>query len=437
MSAEDAVNRLMELHPKGFDLSLDRITGLLEKLGNPHLVIPPAFHVAGTNGKGSTTAFLRAILEAAGKTVHVHTSPHLVHWTERYRIGSPQGGQFVSDAELEQVIDEVAEANAGRKITVFEIMSAAGFVLFARHKADFTIMEVGLGGRFDATNVLTNPAACLITPVGLDHEAYLGDTLGKIAFEKAGIIKPGAPVIVGLQEEEALEVIEHRSAELGCPTIIARQDYDYHEHAGHFIYQDEAGLLDLPMPALAGDHQLANAAQAIAAVRQVLPGLEDDVFDGAMTRVSWPGRFERLPRGKLAGELSQNDHLDVWIDGGHNPHAGKALAAEIRKLQQRDPRPLTLIAGMLTTKEPHGFFRAFLGLADEVFILPVNDSDSGFDPSDLAKLVGDVGIPARAFATIGQALVSVAEKGQRQRVLICGSLYLIGEVLRLNETPPA
>lgn len=436
MSAEDAVNRLMELHPKGFDLSLDRITDLLGKLGDPHLAIPPAFHVAGTNGKGSTTAFLRAILEAAGKTVHVHTSPHLVNWSERYRIGKPGGGQFVPDAELELVINEVAAANDGKKITVFEIMSAVGFVLFARHDADFTVMEVGLGGRFDATNVLANPAACLITPVGMDHEAYLGDTLTRIAFEKAGIIKPGAPVIIGLQEDEALEVIVRRATESGCRTVSARQDYDFYQQAGRFVYQDESGLLDLPLPALIGEHQLANAAQAIAAIRQVLPGLENEVFERAMTIVSWPGRFERLPRGKLEDHLPQGTDLEIWIDGGHNPHAGRALASEIRKMQDRDPKPLTLIAGMLTTKEPHGFFQAFAGLASEVITLPVNDSDAGFDPHELASLTRDHGFSAQPLKSIGQALSRVAEREGPQRVLICGSLYLIGEVLRLNDTPP-
>ena len=437
MRAEAAVNRLLELHPKGFDLSLGRISELLEKLGNPHLAIPPAFHVAGTNGKGSTTAFLRAILEAAGKTVHVHTSPHLVHWSERYRIGRKGGGVFVGDEELAEVIDHVADVNGGKKITVFEIMSAVGFVLFARHKADYCLFEVGLGGRFDATNVITNPAACLVTPVGLDHEAYLGNTIEKIAFEKAGIIKPGAPVIVGLQEEGALEVIERRAAELRCPIQVARQDFDFYEQAGRFVFQDETGLMDLPMPAIIGEHQLANAALAISACRQVLPDLGHSVYETAMKTVTWPGRFERLKPGKLtkAGGLG---NLDIWIDGGHNPHAGKALAAELEKLQKRDPKPLILIAGMLTTKEPNGFFHAFDGMPEKVLTLPINDSDAGFDPGILAAIVRSCGMKAEAMPDIAAALTHAAElhPGRQCRVLICGSLYLVGEILGKNETPP-
>ena len=442
MSAEDAVNRLMALHPKGFDLSLERITGLLERLGNPHLSIPPAFHVAGTNGKGSTIAFLRAILEAAGKSVHVHTSPHLVNWAERYRIGATGGGRFVPDDVLESTIDEVAAANQGRKITVFEIMSAAGFLLFSRYPADHTLLEVGLGGRFDATNVIVDPLACLISPVGMDHVAYLGDTLAKIAYEKAGIIKPGAQVIVGLQEDAAMEVIAERAASLKAPLLAARQDYDFYEQAGRFVFQDETGLLDLPMPRLIGDHQLANAALAIAAVRAVLPGLDDAVFEKAMQTVSWPGRFERLPAGRLTENLPAGSNLEIWIDGGHNPHAGEALAAELARLQARDPKPLTMIAGMLTTKEPHGFFRAFDCMLEEVLTVPVNDSDSGFDPVVLAGIVRSCGISARPISGIGEALSAIASMGRaasgtgHRRVLICGSLYLVGEVLGRNKTPP-
>ena len=397
MSAEAAVNRLMELHPKGFDLSLERISDLLEKLGNPHLGIPPAFHVAGTNGKGSTTAFLRAILEAAGKTVHVHTSPHLVNWAERYRLGRPDGGLLVDDGELAETIDEVARVNGGRKITVFEIMSAVGFVLFARHKADFCILEVGLGGRFDATNVITDPVACLITPVGLDHQAYLGDTLEKIAFEKAGIIKPGAPVFVGMQEDGVREVIVERAEALGASCKVARQDFDFYEQAGRFVYEDLKGLLDLPKPALAGAHQIENAGLAIAACREVLPELKSKIFEKAMSTVVWPGRFERLKHGKLASGKSAagSGEMDIWIDGGHNPHAGRTMAKELAKLQARDPAPLVMIAGMLTTKEPEGFFRAFEGMLNQVITLPVADSDAGFDPAVLSDIVGKCGFPAK------------------------------------------
>jgi dihydrofolate synthase/folylpolyglutamate synthase len=438
MSAEAAVNRLLAIHPKGFDLSLDRVLGLLDKLGNPHLKIPPVFHVAGTNGKGSTTAFLRAILEAANKTVHVHTSPHLVNWHERYRLGDSAGGKFVSDHVLEQAIIRAETANGGKPITVFEIMSAVGFLLFSEYPADYCVIEVGLGGRFDATNVLQNPAACLITPVGLDHEAYLGNTLSKIAFEKAGIIKPSAPVFVGLQDDEALTVIEQKAANCRSAIKVARQDFDFYKQAGRFVFQDDMGLLDLPMPRLLGDHQLANAALAIAACRAVLPNLLESVYEIAMETVSWPGRFERLSEGKLQQYLPPKNNIRVWIDGGHNPHAGKAISDELRKPEYDDQGPLTMIVGMLTTKEPDGFFKNFSGLAERVIAIPVSQSEAGFDPAVLASAAEKAGLVANTASSIEKALgmINSNDNSVSQRVLICGSLYLVGEVLQKNETPP-
>lgn len=360
MSAARAIERLLANHPKGFDLSLERVTGLLEALGDPHLKIPPVFHIAGTNGKGSTAAFLRALVEAAGKTVHVHTSPHLVNWHERYRIGKKGGGKFVTDKVLERAVLAAEKANQGRAITVFEIMSAVAFLLFSQKKADYAIMEVGLGGRFDATNVLEKPAISIITPIGLDHEAYLGDTLEKIAFEKAGIIKPGVPVVIGLQDEAVLEVLCDAAAQKNAPTIIARQDFDFYVEGGRLIFTDENGLLDLSLPSLAGVHQLENAGLAIAAARAVLPGLSFEVCDRAMRQTVWPGRFEKLKPGKLTKTLSEPalKNLHIWLDGGHNPHAGRALAAQLKKLiaQSASTVPVVMIAGMLTTKDPTGFF---------------------------------------------------------------------------------
>lgn len=438
MSAKAAVNRLLAIHPKGFDLSLDRVLGLLEKLGNPHLEIPPVFHVAGTNGKGSTSAFLRAILESAGKTVHVHTSPHLVNWHERYRLGAKDHGVFVSDSVLEDAIVRAEKANDGTPITVFEIMSAVGFLLFSEHPADYCVIEVGLGGRFDATNVLQNPAACLITPVGLDHEAYLGNTLGKIAFEKAGIIKSKAPVFVGLQEEEALTVIEQKAADCRSSIKIARQDFDFYKQAGRFVFQDETGLLDLPLPRLLGDHQIANAALAIAACRFVVPNLPEQVYETAMDKVVWPGRFERLPAGKLEKLLPTGAKPQIWIDGGHNPHAGEAISTELRKPHSENQGSLTMIVGMLTTKEPEGFFKNFVGLAQKVITIPVSQSDAGFDPAVLAQSAEKVGLNVQTAKSIEDALMIAGGAGSKvtQRILICGSLYLIGEVLQKNETPP-
>ena len=442
MSAESAINRLLEIHPKGFDLSLGRITALLAKLGNPHLSIPPAFHIAGTNGKGSTAAFLRAIVEAAGKSVHVHTSPHLVNWTERYRLGAPGGGHLVSDAVLERTVDRVAAANGGKPITVFEIMSAVGFVLFSEHPADYSILEVGLGGRFDATNVIGKPAVSIITPVDLDHMMHLGNTVEKIAFEKAGIIKPGIPVVVAEQQDAALDVIRARADELNAPVIVARQDLDWYEQAGRLVYQDEHGLLDLPLPRLKGTHQLANAATAIAAARVVLPGLENGVFEQAMQSVQWPGRFERLPEGHLAEALAAKFPRiampEIWIDGGHNPQAAAMLVSELGKLQARDGRKCCLLTGMLTTKEPAEFLAGFEGLAEFVVTVPVPDSEAGFAPEELARIASGCGLPAQSASSIGEGLRICMERirDQPARILICGSLYLIGEVLRQNGTPP-
>ena len=263
------IEKLLALHPKGFDLSLDRITRLLAALGNPQDRLPPVIHVAGTNGKGSATAFSRAILEAAGLSVHVHTSPHLVNWHERYRLGVKGGkGKLVSDPVLADAVRRVAEANGGEKITVFEILTAVTFVLFAEHPADVAIIEVGLGGRFDATNVIARPAVSVVMPISLDHQAYLGDRVELIAAEKAGIMKRGCPVVIGQQEEEAArDVLVSTAERLGCPMFVYGQDFMAHEEFGRLVYQDEGGLADLPLPKLPGRHQYANAAAAIRAVR--------------------------------------------------------------------------------------------------------------------------------------------------------------------------
>ncbi len=444
MSVEAAIDRLLANHPKGFDLSLERITDLLARLGNPHLSIPPVFHIAGTNGKGSTAAFLRAILEQSGLSVHVHTSPHLVNWNERYRLGGTGAlpGQLVDDSVLEDAILRAEAANGGRSITVFEIMSAVGFLLFAEHPADYCVIEVGLGGRFDATNVLMNPVASLITPVALDHQSYLGDTLSAIAFEKAGIIKRGRPVIIGRQEEEALDTIERVAALKQSETVIAGRDFDYFEQSGRFIFQDLDGLLDLPLPRLIGAHQLSNAGIAIAAVRKVLPDSPPDVFDRAMQTVQWPGRFEHLRPGKLLAGIDEEirRNIDIWIDGGHNPQAGLVLADALADLEERASMPLVVICGMLTTQDPAGFFRAFEGLAREVISIPVNQSDASFSPKDLARYASEAGLVSCPASSIHEALEAVIDRYARNgqvRVMICGSLYLVGEVLELNDTPPA
>ncbi|MBU2147658.1 MAG: bifunctional folylpolyglutamate synthase/dihydrofolate synthase, partial [Alphaproteobacteria bacterium] len=315
--ADLEIERLMALHPKGYDLSLGRIVRLLEKLGNPQLKLPPVIHIAGTNGKGSAAAFARALLEAAGYSVHVHTSPHLVNWHERYRMATPGGGRFVDDALLARTISRVADANEGQQITVFEILTAVAFLLFSEHPADVVILEVGLGGRFDATNVIQNPAVSLIMPVSLDHEAFLGDRVELIASEKAGIIKPGCPVVIGAQESEtAQDVIIEAADRLGCDLTVYGQDFLAYEENGRMVYQDEEGLMDLPSPRLPGRHQYSNAAAAISAVKAAGFPISQGDAERTMTKVYWPGRMQRLPQGLLTEKGPVG--AEIWLDGGHN-----------------------------------------------------------------------------------------------------------------------
>lgn len=433
MRTDALIEKLSEIHPKGFDLSLGRITRLLEKLDNPHHAIPPALHVAGTNGKGSTLAFIRSILEAAGYRVHVHTSPHLVHWQERYRLA----GTFVDDNTLADAIERAAEANDGQPITIFEIMSAVMFLLFSAHDADFSLIEVGLGGRADATNVIAKPLVSTITQVALDHQAYLGDTIDKIAFEKAGIIKPGCPVVVGPQEDAARNVIEQVAAKHRCPIRVAGQDFDYYEDQTGFVFQDEDGLLDLPMPRLVGVHQLENAAIAIASVRASGIDVPENAYAEAMKTVYWPGRMERLPTGVITEQLG--NHKEIWIDGGHNPAAGKAVADILRHQRNGHPQSLVMICGMLDTKEPVDYFRHFGGLDATVIAVPVAMSDAGVPPKKLAAMAQQAGLNSKVSSSLDEG-IKLAHDCMKQasgsQILFCGSLYMIGEVLEKNGTPP-
>lgn len=434
MSAESLIDSLSAIHPKGYDLSLDRIRRVLARLGDPQLRIPPAIHVAGTNGKGSTVAFCRAILEAAGNAVHVHTSPHLVRWHERFVIGRPDGSALVGDSALEEAIARSAQANGGEPITVFEILTAAMFVLFAENPADFCVVEVGLGGRFDATNVIDSPVVSVITNISLDHQAQLGSSAEAIAFEKAGIIKPGRPVTIGPQLDSVLDVLEDVARSRAAPTMIAGRDFTYFEQGGRLVYQDGDGLLDLPLPRLRGRHQHANVATAIAALRHAGLKLPEEAFEIAMQTVSWPGRMERLRPGALAVPAQ----AEIWIDGGHNPAAALVVAAELAEMEERAPMPLFLVAGMLTTKDTVGYFEAFAGLVERVLTVPVEDSDSGTDPATLAQAARTAGLSAEPARSLADALSRiVAIHGDMPvRVLIGGSLYLVGEVLRCNETVP-
>ncbi|MCX8293313.1 bifunctional folylpolyglutamate synthase/dihydrofolate synthase [Phyllobacterium sp. 0TCS1.6A] len=437
--AEREIERLLQLHPKGFDLSLGRITRLLDSLGNPHLRLPPIIHVAGTNGKGSAVAFSRALLEAAGYGVHVHTSPHLVSWHERYRIAAPGGGKLVSDAVLADAVRRVADANAGQPITVFEILTAVTFVLFSEHPADAVILEVGLGGRFDATNVIPQPAASVIMPISLDHQPYLGDRVELIAAEKAGIIKPGCPVIIGAQEHDAARDVLIETAERrDCPYFVYGQDFFGFEERGRLIYQDNTGLMDLPLPNLVGRYQLANAAAAIQAVKVAGFAVPEAAIERAMASVDWPARMQRLSKGALVDVAVEG--AEIWLDGGHNPGAGLAVAEAVATLEDRVQRPLFLITGMINTKDPVGYFKAFTGMARHVYTVPIRSSDAGIPHQELALAAQEAGLSAEPVHSVENALKILASSWSDEepapRILIGGSLYLAGDVLKDNGTPP-
>lgn len=438
--AEREIERLMTLHPKGFDLSLDRITRLLEILGNPHRKLPRVIHVAGTNGKGSVTAFCRALLEAGGYATHVHTSPHLVHWHERYRIGVKGGSsRIVGDEMLADALRRIAAANNGQMITVFEILTAATFLLFSEQPGDAVILEVGLGGRFDATNVISDPAVSVIMPISLDHQAYLGDRVELIAAEKAGIMKRGRPVVIGHQEfEAARDVLVSTAERLGCPTAVYGQEFSAHEEFGRLIYQDEFGLADLPLPRLPGRHQYANAAAAIRAVKAAGFTVTEAMMEKAMATVEWPARLQKLTEGKLLQYAPEGS--EIWLDGGHNPGAGEVIAEAMASFEERQARPLYIIAGMINTKDPIGYFRAFADIAEHVFTVRIRGSESGLDPVVLAHAAFDAGLVAEPAGSTAEALQEIARRqvpgAPPPRILIGGSLYFAGNVLADNGTPP-
>jgi len=428
------VARLAALHPKRIDLSLERIERLLAALDHPERKLPPVIHVAGTNGKGSTIAFMRAILEAAGKCVHVYSSPHLVRFNERYRLA----GALVSDAELSTTLEECERANAGAPITVFEITTAVGLMLFARHPADVLLLEVGLGGRLDATNVVDHPLATVITRIAIDHTDFLGDTIEKIASEKAGILKRATPAIVAAQPRDALAVIERQAARLNAPLKIAGEDWTATEERGRLVYQDDAGLLDLPAPKLYGRHQFENAGLAIAALRAIKPlRIAPPAYEAGMVKADWPARLQRLTQGRLVDLAPVGSEL--WLDGGHNPDGGRAIAAALADLEERVSRPLVLIVGMLASKDCTGFLSNFTGLARRMVAVPVPGAEKGLTAEAVADAARAIGLPATSRDNLDEALDAARKLDLEPppRILITGSLYLAGEVLRENGTLPA
>jgi dihydrofolate synthase/folylpolyglutamate synthase len=438
MSAyEPIITRLLTLHPKRIDLSLDRMWRILDALGHPERNIPPVIHVAGTNGKGSTVAFMRAVLEAAGRSVHVYTSPHLVRFNERFRIGQPGGGQLVSDEALAGVLEECERANGSAPITVFEIETAAAFLLFSRHPADVTLLEVGLGGRLDATNVIEKPLACAITPISMDHLEFLGDSIEKIAAEKAAILKRNVPAAIAPQTDAVLTVIEQEARRVRAPLRVAGEHWSVHGEHGRLVYQDDDGLLDLALPKLTGRHQVENAGTAIATLRASGLGLPLPAFEAGIAKAEWPARMQRITQGALKALTPPESEL--WLDGGHNAEGGRVVAAALGDIEERVPRPLVLIVGMLTTKDNVGFLRNFSGIARRVIAVPVPRQDKSVPAESLVDMARGVGIPAESRDTLQAALAAVArlDLAPAPRILITGSLYLAGEVLALNGTPPA
>jgi dihydrofolate synthase/folylpolyglutamate synthase len=381
---------------------------------------------------------MRAILEAAGLSVHVYTSPHLVRFHERIRLGAPGGGRLVSEAALVHAFERCEAENRGEPITVFEMTTAAAVVLFSEHPADVLLLEVGLGGAFDATNVIAPPRAAVVTPVSIDHSEYLGDTIEKIAAAKAGILKRGVPAVLARQEfPEAEAVLERTAARLGAPLFASGQQFHVHEEGGRLVYADEAGLLDLPLPRLPGAHQIENAGTAIAALRAAgFDALPESVFEAGLRAAVWPARLQRLTTGRLAGLLPEG--AELWLDGGHNPDGGKVLAAALTSFNARAPAPLVMIVGMLGTKDSSAFLRAFEGVAGECIAVPIPSQKAARPPDEVAELARQAGLPASIAADVEDALKAIAGRDWtvKPRVLIAGSLYLAGEVLAANGTPP-
>lgn len=412
------LERMMALHPKVIDLTLDRVWRLLEALDNPHTRLPPVVHIAGTNGKGSTLAMIRAGLEAAGKQVHAYTSPHLARFHERIRLA----GTLISEPDLTALLDECYAANDGADITYFEITTCAALLGMARSAADYTLLEVGLGGRLDATNVIAKPALSIITPVAIDHQQFLGETLPEIAGEKAGIIKRGVPLVVGPQSEAALEVIEAKANTLGAPLIVHGQHWHVSAEYGRMIYQDERGLLDLPLPNLPGAHQLQNAGTAIAALRAL--GQPNEVCEEAISTAQWPARMQRLRGGPLVAAAPQ---AELWLDGGHNPAAGKAIAAHLASLPKQ---PTYLICGMLNTKDVAGYMRPLANVAQALYAVSIPGEPNTLKAEETAALAAAQGLAGQACENLDQAISAITAIEPAARILICGSLYLAGAVLR-------
>ena len=415
---------LHALHPKSIDLSLGRVERLLAALGHPERRLAPVVHIAGTNGKGSTLAMLAAMLQAAGRRVDRYISPHLVAFNERILIdGAP-----IAEDRLARCLERCEAANQGQPITFFEITTAAAFLAFAEGEAEWVLLETGLGGRLDATNVVPRPRLTLISPVSMDHESYLGDTLAKIAFEKAGILKPGVPAVIGPQEPAALAVIQARAAEIGAPLLLHARDWDVRPTAGGLVVEAGSRRLELPRPALAGHHQIGNAGLAVAGALQLAEaGLDEEAIARGLREARWPARLQRLVEGPAVAAVPPG--TTVWLDGGHNPAAGQVLAESLPDLTRG--RALHLVVGMLSTKDLGRFLTPLVPLAASMRFVPVAGEALSRDPAESAAIARDLGARAASAASVDAAVAAiVADEAGAYDVLICGSLYLAGEVLR-------
>jgi len=431
--AEDFLARFEKLHPKSIDLSLARVERLLRALGNPELKLPPVVHVAGTNGKGSVVAFLKSILEGAGYRPHAFISPHLRKFHERIMLAGPDGARQIGERHLAEILRRAEAANQREPITFFEMTTAAAFLAFSENPADILLLETGLGGRLDATNVIETPLATVLTPISLDHCSFLGNTIEAIAAEKAGILKRGRPAIVSRQAESALRVIDERADAIGSPVAAAGRSWDVFEQQGRLIFQDEDCLLDLPLPRLFGHHQFENAGTAIAVARR-LEGfrIPEAAIAKGLTTAVWPARLERLSPGKLH-DLAPPDS-EIWVDGGHNPAAGEALARALADLEERVSSPIHLIVGMLSTKDAGGFLRHFQGLTELAATVEIPGQASAYKAEDLAGIAQREGIAADPAANLEAAFERSRQMARGPvRIMITGSLYLAGQILDAHE----
>jgi dihydrofolate synthase/folylpolyglutamate synthase len=424
---------MKQLHRLEIEFNLDRVERLLAKLGDPHTRLPPVFHVAGTNGKGSTVAFLRAGLEAAGLRVHVYTSPHLVRFNERIRLA----GQLIDDASLFELLSDVLRINDGDPITFFEVTTCAAFLAFARTPADAVVLEVGMGGRLDATNVVPQPAAGGIAQLGLDHQEFLGNTILEIAREKAGIAKRGSPLVLSRYPKAVTARIAEVAGLAGARLFLRGQDWDAQLYGTQLHYKDMAGRLDLPPPRLIGAHQIDNAGLAIAMLRhQSAIAIPDAAIRAGMGWAEWPARLQRIGSGALLAQLPAGSEL--WLDGGHNPLAGRVLADRFRGLNLAE-QPFYLVMGMLTTKDPHGFLKPFSGRATAVYTVPIPGEPKAFEPAALKAVADSLSLPAVAADSVRAALIAIRRASAPAKppvVLISGSLYLAGQVLADSELAP-